>query len=353
MAFDAPVREVGPGMPAGRVLRRYWQPVALAADLAPATARRVRIMGEDLTLYRGEGGSPFLIAGRCAHRATWLHTGWIEGDCLRCFYHGWKYDGGGQCVEQPAERMHFSKLVRIAAYPAREYAGLIFAWLGEGDAPALPGYADLEDPDAVVVARLRPPGVWPVNYFQILENGVDPVHRAFAHRTSQPGSGVPDIGVKETEYGLEVTALLSGAERKTHFHFPNLVHLTVSPAGEPMAMPMFVWTVPHDDERSMVLTATAVPRLHAERLHEARLPVGAPMATADAHGLLSGARRPQTVTEEDYVALVGQGVVADRAGERLGRSDAGVVAMRRLWQRALRFASGPGMRRPRAKRRQP
>jgi 5,5'-dehydrodivanillate O-demethylase len=114
---------------------------------------------------------------------------------------------------------------------------------------------------------------------------------------------------------------------------------------------MFVWTVPHDDDRSMFLTVTAVPRSLAGRLPDAApLPGDAPMSPADAHALLAGARRPRTLTEEDYVAVVGQGVVADRASERLGRSDAGIVLLRKLWQRALRFAGGPTTRRPRAKR---
>src|SRR5438552_11506846 len=98
----------GPGTPMGRLLRQYWQPLALAEDVAPGGAIPVRLMNEDLTLYRGESGAPYLVAQRCAHRRTLLYTGWVEEECLRCMYHGWKYDGGGQCVEMPAEDETFA-----------------------------------------------------------------------------------------------------------------------------------------------------------------------------------------------------------------------------------------------------
>src|SRR5207245_5192386 len=84
--------QIGPGTLAGRYLRTFWQPVYRAQDLPAGRAKPIRIMNEDFTLYRGEGGTPHLLAFRCAHRGTQLSTGWVEGDELRCFYHGWKYD---------------------------------------------------------------------------------------------------------------------------------------------------------------------------------------------------------------------------------------------------------------------
>src|SRR5919199_3174498 len=97
----------GPGTLAGRYLRAFWQPVALAADLPPGHAKPIRIMSEDYTLYRGEGGAAHLVAYRCAHRGTQLSTGWVEDDCIRCRYHGWMYDGDGRCVHQPLEKTLF------------------------------------------------------------------------------------------------------------------------------------------------------------------------------------------------------------------------------------------------------
>src|SRR5262249_578066 len=130
----------GPGTLAGRFMRRFWHPVYLAAHLPTGHAKPIRIMGEDFTLYRGESldapvwtcPEPHLVDARCAHRGTQLSTGWVEGDCIRCFYHGWRYDGSGQCLEQPAEDASFASKVRIKSYPCQEYLGLIFAYFGEG-----------------------------------------------------------------------------------------------------------------------------------------------------------------------------------------------------------------------------
>src|SRR4051812_47838118 len=102
----------GPGTLAGRYLRRFWQPVYVADALPPSVAMPIRIMSEDFTIYRGESGTPHVVADRCAHRGTLLSLGWVEEDCIRCLYHGWKYDGGGQCVEQPGEGPGFADRVR-------------------------------------------------------------------------------------------------------------------------------------------------------------------------------------------------------------------------------------------------
>ena len=136
-AWDDFVR-TGPGTLMGKILRRYWQPVAVSSSLSAGRAMPIRILGEDLTLYRGVSGQPYVVAGRCAHRLSLLHIGWVEDECIRCFYHGWKYDGTGQCVEMPAEDEEFAEKVRILSYPAKEYAGLIFAFMGGGEPPVFP-----------------------------------------------------------------------------------------------------------------------------------------------------------------------------------------------------------------------
>src|SRR5581483_9032180 len=93
----------------------------------------------------GEGGLPHLLAFRCAHRGTQLSTGWVEGDALRCFYHGWKYDASGRCIEQPAEPQPFNERIRIATHPVQEYLGLVFAYLGDGPVPSPLRFPELED----------------------------------------------------------------------------------------------------------------------------------------------------------------------------------------------------------------
>src|SRR5215470_15867903 len=123
------------GTDMGGLLRKFWHPVAPSDSVQPNSAQGLRIMGEDLTLYRGQSGKPYLVGGRCAHRGTELHTGWVQGEDIRCIYHGWKYDGAGQCTEAPAEGAATAAKIRIAAYPTREYTGLIFAYMGEGAPP--------------------------------------------------------------------------------------------------------------------------------------------------------------------------------------------------------------------------
>src|SRR5438094_251670 len=124
----------GPDTLAGRYLRMFWQPIHRAEDLPASRAKPIRFAGEDFTLYRGESGRPHVVAFRCAHRGTQLSTGWVEGDEIRCFYHGWKYEASGQCIEQPAEPEPFCQRIKIRAYPTREYFGILWAYLGEGDA---------------------------------------------------------------------------------------------------------------------------------------------------------------------------------------------------------------------------
>jgi 5,5'-dehydrodivanillate O-demethylase len=112
----------GPDTLAGRYMRLFWHPVYVAAELPSGRAIPIRVFGEDFTLYRGQGGAAHVVAFRCAHRGTQLSTGWVEGDNLRCFYHGWMYDGSGQCVEQPAEDASFAAKVSIRAYPTGDAA---------------------------------------------------------------------------------------------------------------------------------------------------------------------------------------------------------------------------------------
>src|SRR5665213_929435 len=109
----------------GQLLRRFWQPVAVSKHLQAGSAKPIRVMSEDLTLYRSDEGSAHLVGAYCAHRRSLLHTGWVEGEEIRCIYHGWKFDGSGQCTLRPAERDAAVPNIRITGYPVHEYAGMI------------------------------------------------------------------------------------------------------------------------------------------------------------------------------------------------------------------------------------
>jgi nitrite reductase/ring-hydroxylating ferredoxin subunit len=335
MAFTAPVEQVGPGTPAGRLLRQHWQPVLVAHELAAGTARPVRVLGEDLAVYRDASGTLHALEGRCAHRGTLLHTGWVEDGCLRCIYHGWAYDGTGQCVDAPAERAGFADTVRIGSHPVCEHADLVFVYLGDGPPPPLPSHPALETEGMTIVGGIRPPGPWPVNWFQLVENNVDPVHLSFVHRESQPFTReIADFTVEAFDGGLAVVQRRSTGIRRTWFHFPQLIHIPMRPpSGATEEYDFFNWVVPLDDEHSLFIAAVVVPPALADQAHE--LVAGRTMEEGVADDLMAGRRRPASTTEEDYVAMVGQGTFADRGAERLGRSDVGVVALRRLFETAL------------------
>ncbi len=325
----------GPRTLAGRFMRTFWQPVARAQDLLPGRAKPIRVMSEDFTLYRGEAGTPHVLAFRCAHRGTQLSVGWIEGDCIRCFYHGWKYDHTGQCVEMPAEDPSFPPKVRIASYPCEEYLGLIFAYFGEGDPPPLPRYPELEEEGVhEVTAR-----VVPYNYFNGVENSVDIVHVAFVHRDSGFSDsglkGIPEPGAVETEYGILMEDRYpNGQVRVTIFEMPTLIRLKIFPRDGLGWRTFLSWKVPIDDES-----------YYSYSLNSSTANSGDPEDIRLGREILAGRRRlsvddigeyARRVNLQDFVAQAGQGIIADRTHERLGRSDKAVILLRKIWQRELR-----------------
>ncbi len=349
----------GPETLAGRYLRSFWQPIYRAEDLPAGRALPIKVMNEDFTLYRGESGSPHLVAFRCAHRGTQLSTGWVEDDCLRCLYHGWKYDGSGQCVEQPGEDEGFAAKVRIRSYPVREYLGLIFAYLGDGEPPPLRRYPDYERPGILVA---MPPETWACNYFNRLDNDADGFHVLFTHRESISRAGRMSIyqdrnvSSEETSYGVR-TAITNPGQPTDYLRavMPNVNQIRVR-TGQASADTTSVWeermtwAVPITDERSLrfevnhVRLDGAAAEAYLERYQRERAkPV---QANELGDRVLAGAVRIPELDRgmstyelfrvEDYATEVGQGVIADRSQERLGRIDVGVILRRKLWFRELR-----------------
>ena len=341
----------GPGTPAGRYLRRFWQPVYHCADLEPGAPVPLRIMGEDFTLYRGETGGVHLVAPRCPHRGAQLSTGRVEGEALRCFYHGWKFAPGGQCVEQPAEESFFAHKVCIRTWPAREYLGLVFAYLGEGEPPELPAYPTFERFDGLVEidSYLRE-----CNYFQNVENALDMSHVGFVHgdnRASFSGIGLGRaLEAEETDWGVSYSFVRpDGRRRVQQFGMPNVFYMTALPTEKEIEWQESVfWWVPVDDERHMQFSLHRVPieGEAAARFKERRLARRAMIDIAHQDlcaDILAGTTRLREVDRErvdlvrlqDDIAQVGQGIFASHNPERLGRADVGVAAIRRLWRREL------------------
>jgi len=342
----------GPGTLAGRYLRMFWQPVYASEELKPGYAVPIRIMSEDFTLYRGDSGAAYIVDFRCAHRGTQLSLGWVEQDCIRCFYHGWKYDGSGQCVEQPAEDESFAQKIKIRSYPTYEYLGLIFAYLGDEAALPFPRYSELEEEGVIDVGSY----VRYCNYFNTLENGIDQAHVPFTHAKSNFTKfglnwDIPKITAEETEYGIAMYGTRSnGVARVNHYLMPNILYIKGSPESSKEAWrEAFAWRVPVDDvsHRSFNLALVHVTGEAAERYRERRrqrqeILAQLPDANEVAAQVLAGKlnvhdleERPDIVNIQDHVSQEGQGAIPNRDVERLGRSDVAVILLRQIWQREL------------------
>lgn len=343
----------------GKVLRKFWHPVALSNSVEAGSARAVRLLGEDLALYRGQSGNAYLVANRCAHRLTKLHTGWIEGDQLRCMYHGWKYDATGQCVERPAERPGSEAGIRITAYPVHEYRGIIFAWMGEGEAPVfdLPRKAVFERDDVLLFQRKE---IWPCNWLQHAENSLDAVHVSFAHQVGKIGvfgeaitTSVPELQYEETSAGIRQTAIRSEGQksqvRVSDWSFPYGNHVSIPPvkSGAPW-MEVSNWMVPIDDTKTMRVSLIAAESTSPQADEDLRryFKDCETYNPTDHHDDLFAGKYPEDplirlTSAQDYVALIGQGVISDRAKETLGASDRGIALLRRiLWREIAAVDSG-------------
>ena len=272
-------------------------------------------------------------------------------------YHGWLFDGSGQCTEQPAEDKSFASKIRIRNYPTREYLGLIFAYFGEGDAPLFPLYPHMEEEGVLEVLSTE---VWPCNFFQRIDNNGDTYHVPFVHRDAYSASaannrsGLPEISKEESPWGTTSYASFSKGWRNVfHLFMPN-AYAFRNPSPEPECRweDRMQWDVPLNDEHSLEFRLRRLP-LNAEAAEAYRTRHAASIAEPKisvaqmGEAVLSGKLRFQDldsffrdkislVHSQDYVAQVGQGSLTDRTQEHLGCSDIGVILFRKIWERELR-----------------
>ena len=269
------VVRVGPGTPCGALQRLYWQPIALSEELPPERPlRAVRVLGQDLVLFRDEAGRLGLLDRDCPHRGADLAYGRLEHGGLRCAFHGWLFDREGRCLETPAEPegSRLCERIRQQSYGVIEKNGVIWAYLGGGEPPALPRLDCFAAPDAYSFAFK---GHIDCNWLQALEVGIDPAHVSFLHRFFEdedqstgygkpfransidgdvPMSRVvreydrPTIEVDNTDYGLRLTTLRKLDAARTHIRVTNLIfpHAALIPLSETMTITQ--WHVPVDDE---------------------------------------------------------------------------------------------------------
>ena len=368
---------VGPGTPAGALLRRYWQPVALSDELAgPRPVRPVQLMGQHFVLFRDESGQLGLLDRDCPHRGADLAFGRLEHGGLRCPFHGWLFDVKGNCLQTPAEPVGSKLCSRIkqAAYPVVERAGTIFAYIGEGEPPAFPDFDCFVAPDTHVFAFK---GLFECNWLQALEVGMDPAHASYLHRffkdadtsasygkqfrgasadSEMPITQVlreferPDIAVEPTDYGLRLTALRELSESKTHVRVTNVVFPQAFVIPMSAEMTISQWHVPVDDTHCYwyaIFTSFAGPvdkqQMREQRLQLYELPDYTSRKNKRNHyGYNVDEQLTETYTGmgddinvHDQWAIESQGPIQNRTREHLGTTDKGIIAYRRMLVKAI------------------
>ena len=371
------ITRIGPGTGAGKVMRRYWQPAALVDELAgPRPVVPVRLLGEDLVLFRDNEGELGLIGRHCPHRGADLAFGRCEDNGLRCPFHGWHFDRAGQCVEQPGEpedsRMY--EKIKTVNYPVVEKNGVVFTFMGEGDPPPFPALDCFAAPETHVFAFK---GLWECNWLQAMEVGIDPVHASFLHRfleDEDPAEGYgkqfrdkvgnteipmtqllrqytkPKIEVEETDYGLRLIALRHLHDGRTHVRVTNQIFPEAICIPMSQEMTITQWHVPVDDETCYwysMFTSFGAPvdkdRMHEQRLDEHRLPDYAPLkGRHNNYGFDPAEQESETYTGmgldinvHDQWAVESPGRIFDRGNEHLGKTDVAIIKYRRLLRAAI------------------
>jgi 5,5'-dehydrodivanillate O-demethylase oxygenase subunit len=340
--------QTGPGTSAGRYIRTFWQPVSRSEDLIAGDAKPVRILGQDFTLYRGEDGVAHAIGFRCSHRGAQLSVGFVEGNCVRCFYHGWVFDPNGNVVERPAEKAKTQPGLNIDGYPTQEYLGLIFVYLGEGEPPELWRFKSMEGEGVrdVTVDDM------PANYFFSLENSA--LHFNFVHRDLMEAkeiSGTPEVRVEETTFGLTAYSRWPNQtkENVSHKLMPNVGYIVPRAINKAKGVSHSIhvsFRVPIDDESHTTfrVTLTPVTGEDAKALLARRTPAFYDRSVIPklADQVLAGKLRLRDIQDrthieaiQDYVAQVAQGPVSTRNDEHLASSDVAEALFRRIWRREL------------------
>jgi 5,5'-dehydrodivanillate O-demethylase len=326
--------QVGPGTPMGEVLRRHWHPIAGIDELERNAVKAVRLMGEDLVLFKDLSGQYGLVDRQCAHRRADLSYGFVEDNGIRCNYHGWQYDAHGQCVAQPYEEQvdpqaRLKCKVKLKAYKVQPLAGLLWAYMGPQPAPELPDWAPFHWPNGFVQAVFAEV---PCNWLQTQENSIDPVHFEWMHANwsrrlaGRAGPYAPrhlKLGFEEFEHGFLYKRISEDTD-ETHPMW-TIGRVCLWPNGFFLG-DHFEWRVPVDDETTLSVTWSFI-RVPQER--EPFVQAEIPTWASPVRDATTGRWITSHVINQDIVAWVGQGTVTDRTRETLGASDRGIAMLRR------------------------
>jgi len=357
---------VGPGTPCGELLRRYWHPMAGAGELnAEQPKKRIKILGEELVLFKDEKGDYGLVREHCSHRGTSLYYGFIEDGCIRCAYHGWLYDKTGRCVEQPFEpNPKFREHTAHRAYPVEKLGGLLFAYLGPAEKkPLVPRWDILAWKNGKrTILRQE---VLNCNWLQAEENSVDIVHTYFLHvgtlrqrarmqkkrslegsrgdpplgwrpgATDQVGFGRPfkKYGFQPFEWGIVKTWVYGGEKGSEGWGhplvFPNMLRISAQ----------LHWRVPIDDEHTEIFVVHFKLNEDGREIEEEDDP---PVETMAPLVLPDGEHAMDTFFSHDKMAWETQGSIVDRSKEHLGESDRGIILFRKMLKEQIEIVQRGG-----------
>jgi 5,5'-dehydrodivanillate O-demethylase oxygenase subunit len=320
--------QVEPGTPMGELLRRYWMPIAAVAELDDRPTKSVRLLGEDLVLYRDKGGRYGLIDRQCPHRCADLSYGMVEECGLRCSYHGWLFNEEGRCIAQPFEESvnaeaRFKERIRMKAYPVQANAGLLWAYLGPAPAPLVPNWRNFQRKGYkhLCFAHL------PCNWLQAMENSFDQVHNEWMHDKwsfyERDGSVPSDRWQiktaihREFDYGWTAEIEYVGhssifPDRVVLFPNYNFIHL-------------FEWYVPIDTHNTLLILWHNVPFRGDAPFTQSRIPYW----TGQVRSATTDRFLTRPPRNQDVAIWIGQGRVTDRTQEHLGLSDAGIIMFRK------------------------
>ena len=349
--------------PMGELMRRYWLPALLAEEVPePECAPvRVRLLGEDLVAFRDSQGRVGLLGEHCAHRGTSLFYGRNEGCGLTCIYHGWKYDVDGNVLETPAEppNSDFKRKIRHIAYPCKEVAGIIFAYMGPAlKQPLFPRYEWFN----LNIEQLCPVKSYlECNYLQAIEGDFDSAHTSFLHNNNLQNSarlkrdGAPSLEAEETVYGMRAIAIRKVDADRIYVRTSSYIMPSFSIVPGPPTEQFdeddirgFRFWVPIDDRNTQfyILNMRKKPFAAAER-QSLRSWIDADYRRIRnaANNYLQDREQQRTISytgiaavnpaEQDGCATESMGAICDRTKEHLGYSDKTIIALRKTLLKAV------------------